>query len=130
MSMPIHPYLVHFPVAFLFLEVFLNLLWRWKGEERYEAFSYLVLKIALVSMPFVMLAGYMDAGGISERVRGHFILAVCLIALTIVRFYLRHAQKIELWQGSMKRFAALLLVLSAMLTGFTAHLGGRIAYNF
>ena len=104
-------------------------MWRLKGNEQYEAFSYLVMKLALISFPFVMLAGYIDAGGIPDRVRGHFLSAIFLAALTATRFFLRRTHKIGLWQGNMKGFAALLLVFSVILTALTAHLGGVIAYG-
>ena len=129
MSLPIHPYLVHFPVAFLFLEGLLMLFWVWKKKDSYEAFSYFVLKLALVSIPFVMLAGYIDAGGLPERVRKHFFSAATLLALTFFRFSLRRSQGVGLWQGSMKGLAGLLLLMSLILTGLTGHLGGMIVYN-
>jgi uncharacterized membrane protein len=129
MSMPIHPCLVHFPVAFLFLEGLLLALWMWKRIENYEGFSYFVLKAALFLMPFVALAGYIDAGGFPERVRKHFLSAVTLLALTFFRFMLRRSQGPTLWRGNLKGLAVTLLVASLILTGLTGHLGGMIVYG-
>lgn len=124
-----HPYLVHFPIAFFFLEAFLIFLWFKKKDDRYEEFGFFILKLALATMPFVMLAGYIDAGGIHPKVRLHFISAVSLFFLNGCRLLFRLKGGRNIWQGSTAKTALALLVLNILLTGTTAHLGGLMVYE-
>ena len=123
-----HPYLTHFPIAFFFLEGFLIALWIWKKNEMYESFAYLILKLVMVAMPFVMLAGYIDAGGIIPRVRLHFFSALSVFILGGIRLVLRTRMGLPLWKSRFKRVYLVLVGLSVMLTGLTGHLGALMVY--
>jgi len=123
-----HPYLVHFPVAFFFLEAFLIGLWIWKRDEKYESFAYFILKLVMVMIPFVMLAGYIDAGGITPRVRLHFFSALSLFIMGTIRLVMRTKMGFALWGSKYKRFYLTLITLSFLMTGLTAHLGGLMVY--
>ena len=123
-----HPYLTHFPIAFFFLEGFLITLWIWKKNEMYESFAYLILKLVMVAMPFVMLAGYIDAGGIIPRVRMHFFSALSVFILGSIRLVLRTRMGLPLWKSRFKRVYLVLVGLSVMLTGLTGHLGALMVY--
>jgi len=129
MEMLFHPYLVHFPIAFFFLEAFLILLWYWKKDDRYEDFAYFVLKLALIVMPVVMLAGYLDAGGFPSRVRLHYSSATALFLVNGLRFSMRWRKGKDFWQGATCRMAIVLLLGSVFITGLTAHLGGLLVYS-
>ena len=114
-----HPLLVHVPIDFFFLEAFLICLWLRKKEEKYEEFAYIVLRLAVIALPFVMTAGYIDAGGVTSRVRLHFFSAVSVLTISGVRLIMRSRNGIGLWTGQYKRAYMFLLIMTVLLTGLT-----------
>lgn len=124
-----HPYLVHFPIAFFFLEGFLLLLWKIKKEDQYERFAYLILCLGLIMIIPTMIAGYIDAGfSIPLMVRTHFFSALSLLIINSIRFFLRRSLKIKVWQGELRYIYTILLILSIILSGLTGHWGGQLAH--
>ena len=126
--MPIHPYLVHFPIAFFFLEAVLIFIGHLRKENRYEEFSFFVLKAAMLTMPFVMAAGYFDAGAITSKVRWHFFSALLLFFVNGFRLVLRWKAGSAIWNRA-PRAALALLGFSLLLTTITGHLGGMIVHH-
>ena len=125
-----HPYLNHFPLAFFLLEAFLLFLWRRKREEAYERFAYLVLKLAVAAMPFVMIAGLIDARGLPPLVKTHFALAVVLFVLNSTRLLFRWRRGPALWNTSgSARFYLVWVLASVLLTVATGHWGGLLVYD-
>ena len=123
-----HPYLVHFPIALFVLEAFLVFLWIVRRDEKYENFSFFVFKTAVLTFPFVMLAGYWDAGGLVPRVRTHFILAATFFIFNSVRLSIRWKMGPQLWRGGWRVIYPALVLISVLLTILTAHFGGKLVY--
>ena len=122
-----HPLLVHFPIAFFFLEAFLVVLWLKRKEEIYEKFSFFTLKLAVATMPFVMLAGLKDAGGLRPMVRTHFYFAATLFLMNAARLLVRWRSGPGLWAGSYCILYRAWVFLGLALTVFVAYLGGVVA---
>lgn len=129
MDILFHPYLVHFPIAFFFLEALLLGMWIWKRDDKYESFAYLILKLAMLSMPFVMLAGYIDAGGIIPKVQLHFYSASTLFVLGLIRLIIRVKLGSRMWQSKARNIFVTLLIIGVVVTGLTGHLGALMVYN-
>lgn len=123
-----HPQMVHFPIALFILEAFLVFLWIVRGEERYEKFSFFVLKTAVFMMPLVMLAGILDSGGLSPRIRPHFSLALGLFILNSTRLIIRWKAGPLLWQSRWRMIYPVLILASVLLTLLTGHAGGKLVY--
>jgi uncharacterized membrane protein len=123
-----HPYIVHFPIALFMLEAFLIVLWSARKDEVYERFSFFALKAALFVMPFVMVAGALDAGGLVPRVQRHAVFAFSLLVVSVVRFIFRFKVGPALWQGRWKTLYLVLVLVSVVLTIFTGHFGGKLVY--
>ena len=64
--MLIHPLLIHFPIAFNFLETFLVALAFFSKDERYRDFSRLIFKCTIPVIVIAAIAGVYDAGGLGK----------------------------------------------------------------
>lgn len=60
--MPWHPALVHFPIAFLFTASILVLVRHSTGRDALERHIAPLLVVGTATFPFVVLAGFRDAG--------------------------------------------------------------------
>jgi uncharacterized membrane protein len=88
MKLPIHPMLVHFPIAFFFLEFFLLLLWHFRKDDIYRGFAVLTFHLALLFLIPTLAAGWLAAGGwehITGEVREHFFGAVSVAVIQSAR---------------------------------------------
>ena len=72
-SIPLHPMLVHFPVAFYFLELLLLILWAVKHDPGYRRFALFSFRLGYLFMIVAIIAGYVDAGGRGVFGLGEFI---------------------------------------------------------
>lgn len=61
-DMPIHPALVHFPIAFLFTASVLIVVRHASGRALLERYIAPLLVVGVATLPLVMLAGLRDAG--------------------------------------------------------------------
>ena len=125
-----HPILVHFPIAFYFLEFFLLVLWRAKRDENYLRFSLFSFRLGYGFMIAAMVAGLIDAGGIDHitgRVRTHFLAAASVFALYTMRaFFWRFAKKND------KHYQLTHLLFAAsgnILVAITGYFGGVLVYG-
>ena len=129
--MPLHPVLVHFPIAFYFLEMLLLLFWAAKKDDAYHRFALFSFRLAYLFMIAAVATGLMDAGGISgalgHKVRPHFLSAVSLFTISTVRaFYWRFGRQEQPGYARLLVGGAILATLIVALTGF---FGGVIVYG-
>src|SRR5262245_9691083 len=87
---PLHPLLVHFPIAFYFLELLLLLFLVAKKDEDYHRFALFSIRLGFLFMLAAMAAGLFDAGGLSnalahKKVRLHFLSADTLFLFYAAR---------------------------------------------
>ncbi len=131
MSLPlIHPIIVHFPVAFYFLELFLIGLWLLKHDEQYRDFSLLVFRLSFIAMIAAILTGLIDTGGwdgIQGKVRPHFYGAVVMGALQSLRALYWYLGKPHSRREAWICFFSALLGCAAVV--YTGYYGGEIVYG-
>ncbi|MBI3999808.1 MAG: hypothetical protein HY351_04255, partial [Candidatus Omnitrophica bacterium] len=64
MTIPVHPMLVHFPIAFYFLELILLCGWAKRQDENYLNFARFTFRLGYLFMILAIVMGFLDAGGI------------------------------------------------------------------
>ena len=126
-SILFHPLLIHFPIAFFFLEAMLVVLWLRRKEEMHEKFSYFTLKLTVALMPFVMFAGLKDANGLPPMVRTHFYFATALFVNSAARLLVRWKSGPGLWTGKYRTIYSVWVFLGLALTVLVGYLGGKVA---
>ena len=128
--MPIHPILVHFPIAFCVLEIFFLILWRFKKDPAYLRVARIVFLLAFLGIPAAMAAGLYDAGGLKGvhgEVREHAIAALGFFTVYVVRAFL--------WRWIKKESPAQRLVFlggavaGLVLVTVTGYHGGKLVYS-
>ena len=125
-----HPMLVHFPIAFYFLELVLLVLWTSKRDDSYLRFALLSFKFGYFFMIVAMAAGLKDVGGISNitgAVRTHVYGALSVFAFYTVRAFLWRSTR-----GAIPayRFTHLFgAVIGNVLVLVTGYFGGRLVFS-
>lgn len=130
MTLPLHPVMVHFPVAFYLLETVLIGLWIFKQEDTWRRFALFLFRAAGLGLLASLAAGWQDAGGwqnIEGKTAEHFYGAVVLAVLQIVRAVYWHKGKPALGKGAWICFGSSLLASAALI--YTAHHGGELVYG-
>jgi uncharacterized membrane protein len=123
----IHPVLVHFPIAFYFLELLLWGFYILKKEGRYVEFAKFSFHAGYLFMIAAMLAGYWDAGGIVPRVRRHFFSALGVLIFYTIRTLYWHFCKPA--APSYLKFQIGGSLAGNFLVGMTAYFGGELVYG-
>ncbi len=126
MSTPLHPMLVHFPIAFYFLELLLLFFWAAQKQESYQQFALFTFKAGYLLMLAAIVAGLRDAGGfgrITGRVRPHFFWALAVFGIYTLRAFLWKVKgsdrNLQLW-GAL--FGCIALAVAA-------YFGGEIVFR-
>ena len=131
MNLPlIHPIVVHFPIAFYFLELLFLLFWRLKRDDQFLRFARFSFRLAYLSMLVAMTAGLIDVKGI-QNVTGH-VRTHALSALTVFGFYTLRAFAWRFVKPGDKHFAAtqiLFALTGNILVAITGHLGSELVYE-
>ena len=125
-----HPLLVHFPIAFYFLELLLLGMWAFKNEAEYRRFALFVFRLGYLFMLAAMLSGYVDAGARFpplRPVRPHFFAAFSVFVLYTIRaVYWRRAKE---EQKSYRAVLILGALLGNALVALAGFLGGKLVYT-
>lgn len=130
MTIPPHPVLVHFPIAFFFLEAALLLRWVKENNSQHKYFALFVFKIAFAFLPAVIAAGIFDAGGFSGirgPVKAHFISGILLFLFSAARaWYWKFGREASPAYRFLLIGGSLLGILLVCVTSF---LGGSLVYG-
>ena len=124
-----HPTLVHFPIAFYFLELILLLYWLKKKDGSYLNFARFTFRLGYIFMILAMIAGFIDAGGIAGiqgRVRTHFFAAASVFILYTIRAFFWRFGKVE--NVSYKQTQLLFALAGNILVALTGYFGGLLVY--
>jgi uncharacterized membrane protein len=125
-----HPPLVHFPIAFYFLELVLLVLWMRREDPAYVRFARLSFKLAYGFMIAAMAAGFVDSGGLKGIV-GHVRTHALAVALAFA-FYTARAFLWKALRENESRFR-LIHVLGAfignLLIALAGYFGGRLVFE-
>lgn len=124
---PIHPSLVHFPIAFYFLETLLIYWWALGNRDDYHGFARFAFFAAFISMWFALGTGLYTAGGIPpawKHARTHF-----LSALSTTVFY---SGRCFFWNSpakNSKRWHLVQVSLGLALVFLTGYFGGELTHG-
>ena len=126
----LHPALVHFPIAFYFLELVLLVLWTAKHDPAFRRFALFSFRLGYFFMLLSMASGWLSTGGwsgVTGDVPPHFYAACAVFALYTVRgLHLRFARAAADARPWVPLAGA--LVGNALVT-WTALLGGKLVYS-
>jgi uncharacterized membrane protein len=132
-GLPLHPLVVHFPIALYLLGVLLTLSYFWRRNPEHERFAYLSFVLAWVGVIVAALTGLIDQGDLAPAdprrvsLNKHISTGLALLVVNglLVYYRLRWADML----GSSRRWQYLALmaagVLALVVTGW---LGGELVY--
>ena len=140
---PLHPIVVHFPIAFFTVYGFLlliedatrnGLVRAWKGQPNLDESARLLLNLGLLSLILVIPAGINDNEGVAtiftdQAVFLHALSGTIVTLLFLVHYILRVRLKERAWEPPVKIFYLGTAWLGALLTGLTGFLGGNLVYK-
>ncbi|TBU88807.1 DUF2231 domain-containing protein [Phytopseudomonas dryadis] len=127
---PLHPMMIHFPVAALLGLVATDFAYFWSADEFWARASLWLAGVGALGGWVASIAGMIDLLGVREirqKISAwcHAIIAVMMLSLASLNWLLRYRhgdQGLELW-------AFYLSVLTAGLIAIAAYLGGRLVYE-
>ena len=122
--------LVHFPIAFYFLEMLMIILWVIKQDSGYQRFSVFSFKLGYAFMLVTMAAGLFDAGGL-DGVRGavkrHVMMALVGFTIYTARAVFYWVTRKEPEKYRFRKLAGA-IVGNAVVT-YAGFLGGLLVYQ-
>lgn len=129
---PLHPALVHFPVALWFTAVFWDLMGWWRPDPLWWQMAYWCLALGLVVSVPVLITGFLDYLQLEPRTAGidaatnHMMAMLCTTAAFGTSWMLRAlagaAAAPSVW-------ALVAAVVGALLLGIGGWLGGTLVYR-
>ena len=128
--MVVHPALVHYPLAFYFLELVLILFWQARKDPAFLRFAHFSFRMGYLFMIAAIIAGYFDAGAhlpVPVKIRLHFYAAASVLVFYTLRAVYWHWAKED-----QKNYPAILLIgtlIGNALLTLTGFLGGKIVYG-
>jgi uncharacterized membrane protein len=135
MSIPLHPLIVHFPIALLILGSALLLLSYWKNDL-FEKATYIVLSFGFVSG----IVSYMTGDSGEEYARMHLsgfshaavdkhetvaMLSMVVYGALLATFVAKRFVPSKFWRA----LEIVLAVAGVVLIALTGHYGGQMVYN-
>lgn len=133
MVQPIHPKLVHFPIALIFSAMGLQALGMVFNSNTLCKSAWIMFMVAVIFMPIVVLSGLWEANRMNlhhpvldlHKKLAFYVLWSSLAGLVILPI-------IWLLKGD-RFFRVMFLILLVLITGvltFAAHQGGRMVYEY
>jgi uncharacterized membrane protein len=133
LGQPLHPMVVHFPIALYLLGVLFTLGYLWRHTPDYERFAYWSFVLAWISVAVAALVGLVDLGSLApddprrNSINNHITAGVALLIINglVVYYRLRWADVL----ASSRRWAYLgLMAAGAAAVTITGWLGGELVY--
>lgn len=131
---PIHPLMIHFPVAALLALTAADLGYWWTGDVFWVRAGFWLSAVGTIGGWAAGSIGLIDLVTVA-RIRRlitawcHGILAVMLLSLASLNLMLRWGDPAEMAANIMPR-GLYLSVLTSALIGVTGYLGGRLVYEY
>jgi len=134
LAQPLHPMLVHFPIALYLLGVLLILGFLWRRTDDYERFAYWAFSLAWIAVAVAALAGLVDLGSLAPDdprravINNHITTAVALLIINGLVVYFRFRWPDVLTGPRRWVYLALVAagVLALVLTGWQ---GGKLVFE-
>jgi uncharacterized membrane protein len=130
---PLHPAVVHFPIALYLLGVLFTLGYVWRRTPEYERFAYWAFSLAWISVAFAAMVGLIDLGTLApsdprrNSINNHITAGVALLVINGLVVYYRFRWTDAL--TSRKRWGYLTLMAAGVLALVTTGwLGGKLVY--
>ena len=127
---PLHPMLIHFPVAALLMLVASDLAYWWTADPFWARAGLWLVGVGAIGGWISGVAGLIDLVTVPQ-VRGlitawcHSIIAVMLLSLASFNWLLRFGQPVE----AVLPWGLLLSLLTAGLISLAGYLGGQLVYE-
>ena len=134
LGLPLHPMLVHFPIALYLLGVLLTLGYLWRRSADFERFAYWAFLLAWISVAGTALVGMVDLGSLAPNdprrapINNHITAGVALLIINglVVYYRLRWADVLT----SARRWQYLgLMAAGVVALVITGWLGGELVYT-
>lgn len=130
MLYPLHPKLVHFPIALVVSAMGVQALGVLLNKDSWRKSAWLMFILAVLSMPVVVFSGLWEA----ERLHLHHPILDLHKRFALISMWLSTVALPVLWFIHSKKifpilFLIFLMVVSALL-GVVAHQGGRMVYEY
>jgi uncharacterized membrane protein len=127
---PLHPMMIHFPVAALLGLVASDIAYLWLGDPFWARASLWLVGVGAFGGWIASLAGLVDlltVTSIRQKITAwcHAIIAVMMLSLASLNWLLRYAGP----EHGMERWGLYLSLLTAALIAVAAYLGGRLVYE-
>jgi uncharacterized membrane protein len=131
---PLHPMMVHFPIALTGAALFFILLSLLRRSKLFEQVAFSNLALASVSTVVAGITGMRDNvlnyQGTAPNASLKIILAVILLILTAVTVFVRWRNPDLFWKPSSRWLYAIVYLISFGLAATLGFLGGVILYGF
>jgi uncharacterized membrane protein len=131
---PLHPFTVHFPIAFYCLGVLLTLIYLWRGRADWEQFAYWNFVLSWLGTLVASLIGLIDQSQLElsdprrNNVNSHITASVALIIINGLLIYTRFRWADVLTHRRWLYLGLMALGLIAVLA--TAWLGAELVYRW
>jgi len=130
---PLHPMLVHFPIALTGAAALFILLALWRKSEILEQVAFANIVLASLGTLAAGVTGYMDNAntydGVAPNATTKIVLASVLLAITALTSFARWRDP-NLFESRAKPIYVAAYLVSFMLALVLALLGGVILYGF
>jgi uncharacterized membrane protein len=131
---PIHPMLVHFPIAFTAAGALFVLLALWKKKALFEQIAYANLVLSALSVIPAALSGIYDNNlnynGAAPNSTAKIVLGVVLLLVTAGTALWRRSNEDLIERRPARTFYVLAYLVSFVVAIVLAFLGGVIVYGF
>ncbi|HTN44683.1 MAG TPA: DUF2231 domain-containing protein [Nitrospiria bacterium] len=132
---PVHPIVVHFPIALLFTAVYFEIFGFWVRREAYRQFGLWLLILGLISGIIASAVGFWGeeavvAAGVPEKaVDRHEFLAITTLVVFALLLLFRWRVR-DRWSLRNRTVYMTLAVLGVLLLGSTGYFGGDLVYRY
>lgn len=138
MNLPLHPMIVHFPIALIFTALFLDGVGFVFKKENLRAAGFITLCLAVIGGLAAIATGVLAHSNLKshtealhEIVELHEHLAITAIVLAFASLAVRFlAEKITAKEALLKKLALVLLVSAAIVVGGVGYLGGKMVFEY
>jgi uncharacterized membrane protein len=133
-GLPLHPLVVHFPIALYLLGVLLTLGYLWRGAADYERFAYWSFTLSWLGVVVAALVGLIDLGSLAPDdprrpvVNNHITAGVALLILNGLVVYYRFRWPGVL-TGSLRWQYLALVAAGTVALVISGWLGGELVYT-
>jgi uncharacterized membrane protein len=135
LDLPLHPGIVHYPIALLVAGAVASLVYEWRQYpwlRHWGSISLLAGWLLTISAFITGLIGKsgIAAGSLAEQVANQHTTAMfAMWILYGLALYLRYRWRDDMQQGHRRLIWAVLLILATLILVPAGHIGGRLVYE-